>query len=510
MLIIFTLLTIIVLGCSLGLEVLFFLNKTVMDLYILLIKNNLLFILGIVLISSIVFLWGLYYIMRREKSAIFFIALFLFVVSIILLVLRDTLFIIFLGWEGLGLTSFLLIIFYQNWISFRGGLLTLLTNRLGDAVLMISYRYWIIIGASIIRFFLGGLGIILFSFLTITKSAQVPFTRWLPAAIAAPTPVRALVHRSTLVTAGIWLLIQFGVMTLTNRSFWLFVGVITLVIARLTALIENDAKKVVALSTLSQLGLMYVALFLGGSFITLFHLLMHALAKANLFLIIGNMLHSRFSQQDIRFMSSGLESPVLLLITFVSLLRLVGIVFTSGFLSKDLILLRHYFLLNSLVSWLLVLSIITLTTVYCFKLFLKLVLQNNTYSYMPISSIFSQLPSLVLRLLSLVLGWVFVNNIILFKIVLSSRGVYWMFIILVFILLANRKVLTVFFKRQLNIIDILNRLTLKIRKKGSLLIRRTLIESTFLRRSLFSVSVLLISSRLIVLLTITILFLLLV
>jgi len=126
----------------------------------------------------------------------------------------------------------------------------------------------------------------------------------LPAAIAAPTPVSSLVHSSTLVTAGVWLLIRFGQTPSLRLNLWLIIGILTLFVARAAALTEVDAKKVVALSTLRQLGLIIVSLTLGNVVLCLFHVLTHALAKANLFIVVGNTLHDRFAQQDSRQLSN--------------------------------------------------------------------------------------------------------------------------------------------------------------------------------------------------------------
>lgn len=495
------LLTIIVINVF-NFELYFLIRKTIIDLNFSLLKQNLFFFISILIISLLVFLWGLFYILGREKLTRFFFILFLFVVSILVLVLSNSIFLIFLGWEGLGLTSFLLIIFYQNWIRFQGGLLTLLTNRLGDSILIIRFGYWIFINFSFIRFFLTGFLLILLLFLTLTKRAQVPFTRWLPAAIAAPTPVRALVHSSTLVTAGVWLVIQFGGINIISSILWFFFGRITLLVARLAALIENDTKKVVALSTLRQLGLMYVALYLGGSFITLFHLLIHAFAKANLFLMVGNIIHFRFSQQDIRSIRTGLERPRIFLITMISLLRLIGITFTSGFLSKDLILGRHFSIVNRAISFFLIMSIITLTSTYCYKLFIKLLSCNYSCVITTRRSLLSLLPSSVLRILRLLVGWFSFSNIIIHKLILITfSGFYWTFILITFLLLYENKVRSFFFKGQLNsILFLVNSLI----HKGKLLrlkIRRSFLERVFLSYSLGSVSYIILTSRVSIILT---------
>lgn len=167
-------------------------------------------------------------------------------------------------------------------------------------------------------------------------------------------------------------MIRFGQQLVTFSTLRIFFGLSTLITASLSALAETDGKKVVALSTLSQLGLIYLSLSLGGAVICLFHLLIHAFAKANFFLIVGNFIHSRFSQQDSRQSSSGEQSASAYLIIVVRLLRLRGIVFFSGFFSKDLILILQYPLLNRVIGYGIILRIVSLTFSYCFKLILTL------------------------------------------------------------------------------------------------------------------------------------------
>jgi NADH:ubiquinone oxidoreductase subunit 5 (subunit L)/multisubunit Na+/H+ antiporter MnhA subunit len=270
------------------------------------------------------------------------------------------------------------------------------------------------------------LAFLLFLLVALTKRAQVPFTRWLPAAMAAPTPVRALVHSSTLVTAGIWLLVRFNQIRVQSSRILLMLGRVTLLLASTAALIEVDGKKVVALSTLRQLGLIFMALSLGNRLICLFHLLMHAFAKANLFLIVGNFLHIRFSQQDYRQLSSGVEGATIFLVIFVSVLRLRGIIFSRGFFSKDSILLREFNLIGSFLSWLILVRIISLTFAYCLKLIFSLALIEGFHllthkTYNPIILY----PSTLLVILSIYLGYSIFNNIE-YLMVISQRtsGLY--------------------------------------------------------------------------------------
>lgn len=174
-----------------------------------------------------------------------------------------------------------------------------------------------------------------------TKSAQIPFSAWLPAAIAAPTPVSALVHSSTLVTAGVYLLIRFYNFIFSNRSlnYILFVGRITSIIARLAALYENDIKKIVALSTLSQLGIIIIRIGLHSYLLRFFHLIAHAFFKALLFIATGNIIHINSDYQDLRTARSN-EMGAIRTRKFVLIANfsLMGLPFISRFFRKESII----------------------------------------------------------------------------------------------------------------------------------------------------------------------------
>lgn len=180
------------------------------------------------------------------------------------------------------------------------------------------------------------LGLIILA--AITKSAQIPFSAWLPAAMAAPTPVSALVHSSTLVTAGVYLIIRFN--SLLGVNFVLFyLGSLTIFMSGLGANFEMDLKKIIALSTLSQLGVIIFILSLGLSELAFFHLLTHALFKSLLFLCAGGFIHRARDSQDIRFLGvSILDTPVSSLFFVICSFSLCGFPFLAGFYSKDLIL----------------------------------------------------------------------------------------------------------------------------------------------------------------------------
>merc|ERR1712208_220926 len=174
-----------------------------------------------------------------------------------------------------------------------------------------------------------------------TKRAQIPFSAWLPAAIAAPTPVSALVHSSTLVTAGVYLLIRMNLIIIDiNMSYLLLIlGIMTIIIAGLTAMLEIDIKKIIALSTLRQLGIMMLILGMGNPILSYFHLLSHAFFKAILFMCAGIVIHNMKDYQDIRKIGLRYRNLnfciSLILIVNISL---CGLPFLRGFYSKDLII----------------------------------------------------------------------------------------------------------------------------------------------------------------------------
>nr|YP_010586271.1 NADH dehydrogenase subunit 5 [Ceratopsyche fukienensis]UZZ44033.1 NADH dehydrogenase subunit 5 [Ceratopsyche fukienensis] len=279
----------------------------------------------------------------------FIILILLFVMSMILLIFSLNLISILLGWDGLGLVSYCLVIFYQNVKSFNSGMLTVLSNRIGDVMLLMSISWMINLGSwnFMMYMYLSELENYMYIILTMvvlaamTKSAQIPFSAWLPAAMAAPTPVSSLVHSSTLVTAGVYLLIRFSEVLQVSGvgEFLLLMSSLTMLMAGLSANFEFDLKKIIALSTLSQLGLMMSILCLGFSNMAFFHLSTHAMFKALLFMCAGLVIHNLNNNQDIRFMGSlGFYMPLVSVNFNISNLALCGVPFMAGFYSKDLIL----------------------------------------------------------------------------------------------------------------------------------------------------------------------------
>lgn len=286
------------------------------------------------------------YINRDKNLNRFILLVVLFVLSIIFLIVSPNLIFILLGWDGLGLVSYILVIYYQNVKSFNAGILTVLSNRVGDAALLVSIAWIINYGSWNYIFYIEFIKkdkiIRLISALIIlaalTKRAQLPFSSWLPAAMAAPTPVSSLVHSSTLVTAGVYLLIRFSsLFSVFSINILLFISLITIFIAGLGANFEFDLKKIIALSTLRQLGFIISVLSLGDFDLAFYHLLIHALFKALLFICAGIIIHNMGDIQDIRFIGGFINfMPVTCILFNICNLSLCGLPFLSGFYSKDL------------------------------------------------------------------------------------------------------------------------------------------------------------------------------
>lgn len=341
---------------------------------------SLFFISFVLFISSLVIYYRKDYIYGDLRLNRFILLVLLFVFSIIILIIRPNLIRILLGWDGLGLVSYCLVIYYQNIKSYNAGMLTALSNRLGDVAFLMAIAWILNYGSWNFLFYIElikfDLEIQLISLLVviaaITKRAQIPFSSWLPAAIAAPTPVSALVHSSTLVTAGVYLLIRFNFLFLDTyiTKFLLLISGLTIFIAGLGANFEFDLKKIIALSTLRQLGLIIRTLSIGFYKLTFFHLLTHALFKALLFICAGAIIHNIKNSQDIRDMGGLVISMPLTLINLnVANLALCGFPFLAGFYSKDLILEMVLVSEINLFSFFLFFFSTGLTVSYSFRLF---------------------------------------------------------------------------------------------------------------------------------------------
>nr|YP_009185977.1 NADH dehydrogenase subunit 5 [Sepedophilus bipunctatus]ALO70919.1 NADH deshydrogenase subunit 5 [Sepedophilus bipunctatus] len=375
-----------------------------------------LFMSFVLFISSMVIYYSEEYMEGDKNLKRFILLVVLFVLSMILLIISPNLISILLGWDGLGLVSYCLVIYYQNIKSFNAGMLTALTNRIGDVAFLISIAWMLNYGSWNYIYYLDFMKddfiMQIISYLMLlaamTKSAQIPFSSWLPAAMAAPTPVSSLVHSSTLVTAGIYLLIRFSNCLNDNLMFiMLFIGCMTMFMSGLGANFEFDLKKIIALSTLSQLGLMMSILALMEYNLTFFHLLTHALFKATLFMCAGCIIHNLNNCQDIRFMGSLIiKMPMTCSIFFISNLALCGLPFLSGFYSKDLmleVLSMEYF--NMFIYFIFYLST-GLTVSYTFRLIYYTLIGN--FNFLSLNSLgemnYLMLKSMIIMIFMVVVG----------------------------------------------------------------------------------------------------------
>nr|AHB85657.1 NADH dehydrogenase subunit 5 [Polyplax asiatica] len=297
-----------------------------------------LFLLMVLGVSSSVFLYSKGYFKKDEHNK-FFPILSSFVVSMLVLVSSKGFFMALVGWDLLGISSLCLIFYFKSWSSYNGGLVTFLSNRFGDLLLFSSLGL-LLVGGSEWSFPLSspgpwGSGLMLLG--AMTKSAQYPFSAWLPLAMAAPTPVSSLVHSSTLVTAGLFIVVRHSPSTFPSVS-WLgvLVSFASVIYACSSALIEVDLKKIIAFSTLSHLGLMVLFVSMGSIEAALVHMLSHASFKSMTFMAAGASIHLKEETQDSRHFSLRVtSSPLVWSVWVFSLTSMAGLPFLSGFISKE-------------------------------------------------------------------------------------------------------------------------------------------------------------------------------
>jgi NADH-quinone oxidoreductase subunit L len=295
---------------------------------------------------------------KREHFGRYFSYLNLFVFSMLLLVMGANYVIMFIGWEGVGLCSYLLIGYWFKNVDYtKAAKKAFVMNRIGDAGFLLAI-FWIVSKVHSTNFndvfaytsnfsSTDLIGITLLLFVGATgKSAQIPLYTWLPDAMAGPTPVSALIHAATMVTAGIYMIARSNILYSAaplTMNVVAIIGAATALFAATIALRQNDIKKVLAYSTVSQLGYMFLALGSGAYVAAVFHVMTHAFFKALLFLGSGSVIHAMSGQQDIRFMG-GLKNklPITYWTFLMGCLAIAGIVPFSGFFSKDSILLAAF------------------------------------------------------------------------------------------------------------------------------------------------------------------------
>lgn len=346
------------------------------------------FITVVLIIRTIIMLYSYNYMNPYSKPLYFIFITFLFISSMVLLITMSNFFFVMLGWDGLGLVSFLLIVYYQNPSSITSGLFTLIINRLGDCFFLVllslvftNLRNFSFVGSTLPSFMLTSLLILTF----ITKRAIYPFSPWLPLAIAAPTPISALVHSSTLVTAGLYLMMRSSYLIFRRPllvKLLLVFSLFTSFYAGLNVVFETDLKKLVALSTLSHLGFIGLAFSRGLVTLAFFHLLTHALFKSLLFIGIGDVIINLNHSQEQRYLSSGYSyTPLSSFIIFISIFNLLGIPSLRGFFSKDLILETFNYSVFSYVCFSVVVLNVVFTYYYSYQLFRFSFIPSKIFPY---------------------------------------------------------------------------------------------------------------------------------
>ena len=381
-------------------------------------------------IGFLIHLYSLGYMGHDEGMVRFFVYLNLFIFFMLLLVMGDNLLILFVGWEGVGLCSYLLIGFwYHDPNNTIAGNKAFIVNRIGD--------FGFVLGIFLLVTELGRQGIWTLDFLELQKhvqmlspttigwitlllfigatgkSAQIPLFVWLPDAMAGPTPVSALIHAATMVTAGVYMTARlhflFSLAPLT-LSLIAWIGAATAFFAATIALTQHDIKKVLAYSTVSQLGYMFLAVGLGAFSAAIFHLFTHAFFKACLFLGAGSVIHALDGEQDMRKMG-GLKAhmPRTYWTYVVATLAIAGAPFTAGFFSKDLILWQA-FSHGSLILWGVGFVTAGMTAFYMFRqLFLvfhgECRADDHAKAHLHESPAVMTLPLVVLAIGSIFAGW---------------------------------------------------------------------------------------------------------
>jgi NADH-quinone oxidoreductase subunit L len=346
---------------------------------------SLMMIMIITGIGSLIHLYSIGYMSHDKGFYKFFTYLNLFIFSMLLLVMGSNYLILFIGWEGVGLCSYLLIGFwYTNEEYGKAARKAFIMNRIGDLALLIGIFMiasqtnaldYMTVKENAGKFELDGSVIIFITaslFIGATgKSAQVPLYTWLPDAMAGPTPVSALIHAATMVTAGIYLVVRSNFLfTLapTVQDGILLIGFLTAALAGFYALRQNDIKKVLAYSTVSQLGFMFIALGLGAYTTAMFHVMTHAFFKALLFLGAGSVIHAMSNEQDMRFMGGLKKYIPLTHATFlIGTLAISGFPLLSGMISKDEILVAAF--AKNPIYWVFLFILAAVTATYMFRLY---------------------------------------------------------------------------------------------------------------------------------------------
>ena len=283
---------------------------------------------------------------------------------------------IIFGWDGLGVVSFLLIVFYINHESINNGIFTIFQNRVGDlffVLFILGIIDLVMVTSLIVKW-----GIVFLIIGRCVKRAQFPFNAWLLSAIRAPTPISSLVHSSTLVVAGVYILLQFSYCLIDVLDVLKIIRILSLILSSYGLLNETDIKKLIAFSTISHVSLIIYILSFKLYKVVYFHLNIHAMFKSLIFICFGFLILSSFHSQDKRLVTFINLNPILKIIYYFSCLCLAGLPFLSGFFSKDFIIEKFIDLNTDIFFVVLLLIFIRIRVYYSIKL---LILANYLFSY---------------------------------------------------------------------------------------------------------------------------------
>jgi NADH-quinone oxidoreductase subunit L len=401
-------------------------------------------------VSFLIHVYSIGYMHEDRSYSRYFTYLNSFVFFMLVLVLSDNFPLLFVGWEGVGLASYLLIGFwYEDYEKARAGKKAFIVNRIGDfgfiiGIFLVFYvfgstNFSDVFSKAVDPVFTDGVPAVLITVIALLlfigavgKSAQFPLYVWLPDAMAGPTPVSALIHAATMVTAGAYMMARcsaFYTQSHTAQMLVVSIAAFTALISAYMAITQNDIKKVLAYSTISQLGYMFMAIGVGAYAAGIFHLVTHAFFKALLFLGAGSVIHSLAGEQDIRKMGGLRRYIPLTSYTFlIASLAISGIPLLSGFFSKDEVLAslieRGY-----IVHWFIALFTVGLTALYMFRLYLltfegDVRVSESIRSYIHESPYSMTIPLLVLALLSMFGGYMGVPDFMAKMVGISHSNVF--------------------------------------------------------------------------------------
>ena len=386
-------------------------------------------LIPVLIVSSLVHIYSIGYMSHDPHNQRFFSYLSLFTFMMIILVTSDNYLLMFVGWEGVGVCSYLLVSFWFTRIAAnQSSISAFLTNRVGDCFLTIGmfailwsfgnidyatvFSITPIINNNIIT--LIGICLLIGA---MAKSSQIGLHVWLPMAMEGPTPVSALIHAATMVTAGVYLLMRSSPLIEYSNTvllLCLWVGAITTVFSSLIGLFQQDIKKVIAYSTMSQLGMMVIAIGVSSYNVALFHLINHAFYKGLLFLGAGAVIHAVADNQDFR-KYGGLRTflPLTYSVMLIASLSLVAFPFMTGFYSKDLILESAYgqFHFSSIVVYFISTIGAMFTTLYSIKVLYLTFLSNPNgplinYKHAHEGDIYMSMPLIILAIFSIFFGYI--------------------------------------------------------------------------------------------------------